>query len=133
LIGEEQFIMKSGLREINEIDGVWASLVCDNQGNMIEVNSPPALNESDLENIPSNVLDLMTTTSGQLEGLEEVVIHYQERTVFALDLTQAVLVVIGTPSVDVSLLRLSVNVVLARWMEDTSVQKLLKKRFVERE
>ncbi|MCJ7733637.1 MAG: hypothetical protein MUP11_03720, partial [Anaerolineales bacterium] len=55
------------------------------------------------------------------------VIHYSERKIFVLDLEQAVLVVFCSPSVDISLLRMSINVVTTRWLSDNKIQKQLKK------
>lgn len=124
--------MKAGLQEINETIGVWGSLLCNNQGEIIENLSPPALNKPTLENISRHVVELLSGTVDNLAGLEEVVFHFRDRKVLALDLQQAVLIVICTPSVDIPLLRMSVNVVLARWKEDPAVQKQFKAQFVER-
>ncbi len=124
--------MKAGLQEINETIGVWGSLLCNNQGEIIENLSPPALNKSTLENISRHVVELLSGTAENLAGLKEVVFHFRDRKVLALDLKQAVLIVICTPSVDIPLLRMSVNVVLARWVDDAKVQKQLRAQFVER-
>jgi predicted regulator of Ras-like GTPase activity (Roadblock/LC7/MglB family) len=124
--------MKAGLQEINGTAGVWGSLLCNNQGEVIENLSPPALNKSTLENISRHVVELIARVGNSLSGLNEIVLHYQERKVFAVDLEQALLVVICTPSVDIPLLRMSVNVVLTNWNSDSKVQKQLEKHFVER-
>ena len=124
--------MKAGLQEINETVGVWGSLLCSNQGEIIESVSPPGLNKPTLENISRHVVELLSGAAKDLVGLEEVVLQFQDREVFAVDLQQAVLIVICTPSVDISLLRMSVNVVLARWESDSAVQKGFKNHFVER-
>jgi hypothetical protein len=124
--------MKAGLQEINETVGVWGSLLCNNQGEIIENLSPPALNKSTLENISRHMVELLSVTEKSLAGLAEIVFYYQDRKVFAVDLQQALLLVICTPSVDIPLLRMSANVVLARWKSDPAVQKQLKKQFVER-
>jgi predicted regulator of Ras-like GTPase activity (Roadblock/LC7/MglB family) len=124
--------MKEGLAEINEIVGVWGSLVCGNQGELIEVSTPPALNKSTLENTTRHLNELLATTGSSIEGLSEVILHYQDRKIFMQDLEKALLVVICTPSVDVSLLRLSVSVVLTRWAGDPKVQKTLQRYIVDR-
>jgi hypothetical protein len=124
--------MKAGLQEINETICVWGSLLCNNQGEIIENLSPPALNKSTLENISRHVVELLSGSADNLPDLEEVVFHFRDRKVLALDLQQAVLIVICTPSVDIPLLRMSVNVVLARWKDDAAVQKQFKAQFVER-
>ena len=124
--------MRAGLLEINETVGVWGSLLCDNQGELIENISPPALNKPTLENISRHVVELFSRAGDGIAGLAEVVLHYQERKIFAVDLEQAILIVICTPSVDIPLLRMSVNVVLANWEGDPGVQKQLKTRSVDR-
>lgn len=124
--------MKAGLQDINETVGVWGSLLCDNHGELIEHISPPALNKPTLENISRHVVELLSTTGEGLPGLSEVVLHYQDRKVFAVDLQQAVLIVICTPSVDISLLRMSVNVILTNWEGDSRIQKQLQAHDVER-
>ena len=124
--------MKSGLKEINDTRGVWGSLISDNQGAIIEGHTPPALNKTTLENISHQVLEIIGTLGEELGGLNEIVLHYKQRKVFAVDIKQALLIVICTPSVDVPLLRMSINVVLARWQSDPKVQKQFEKGFVDR-
>lgn len=124
--------MKAGLQEINETVGVWGSLLCNNQGELLENISPPALNKPTLENISRHVIELISRVGESVSGLSEVVFHYQDRKVFAVDLQQALLIVICTPSVDIPLLRMSVNVVLANWEDDSKVQKEFEKQYVDR-
>ena len=124
--------MKQGLEEINQLVGIWGSLIYNNQGEIILGNTPPGLNKSTLENINRNVISMFTSASGSMQGLSEAVLHYSDRKLFVLDLEKAFLIVICTPSVDISLLRMTVNVILSRWEGDSKVQKEFKKRFVER-
>lgn len=124
--------MKDGLREINDLVGVWGSLICNNQGEIIQGNTPPGLNKSALENINRNMIGMFTSASESVDGMSEAVLHYSEKLLFVLDLKQAFLVVICTPSIDISLLRMTVNVVLSRWEGDSKVQKVFQNEFVER-
>ena len=124
--------MKKGLQEINELPGVWGSLLCSNQGEIIQKLVPPALNKAILENISRNLLEMMNRMADELEGLNEVILHYEQRKVIAVDIQKALLVVVCTPSVDIPLLRMSTNVILARWEGDLKIQKKLNNLFVER-
>ena len=124
--------MKDGLREINELVGTWGSLICNNQGEIIQGNTPPGLNKSALENINRNVISMFTSAGESIQEISEAVLHYSERKLFILDLKKAFLIVICTPSVDISLLRMTVNVILSRWEGDPKVQKELKNNFVDR-
>ena len=124
--------MIDGLREINELTGVWGSLICNNMGEVIENVTPPGLNKSALENITHHIVELVSTAGDQMENLSESVLYYSQKKLFVVDLEKAVLVVISTPSVDISLLRMIVNGVRMRWDGDAKVQKLLQKNFTER-
>ena len=124
--------MKQGLAEINELVGVWGSLICNNQGGLIDSAPPPEFNQAALENIARHSVELLSTGSESVQGLKEVVMHFQEKRLFILDLQQAVLVVLCTPHIDISLLRLTINVITSRWEEDSKVQKLLSKNYLER-
>ncbi|MCJ7716486.1 MAG: hypothetical protein MUO54_08200 [Anaerolineales bacterium] len=124
--------MKNGLQEINELIGVWGSLVCNNQGDVIVNSSPSSLNKASLENITRHIVELLSSAGDSVQALSEVVLHYSQKILFVLDLKQVILVVICTPSIDISLLRMSVNVVKTRWEGDSKVQQQMKKFFVER-
>ncbi|MCJ7715123.1 MAG: hypothetical protein MUO54_01205 [Anaerolineales bacterium] len=118
--------MKNGLLEINELEGVWGSVLCSSIGKSIESVPPPGFHSQTLENISKHAIELLATTDQSVTGLREAVIHYSERTIFVLDLEQAVLVVYCSPRVDISLLRMSINVVTTRWLSDPKLQKQLK-------
>ncbi len=124
--------MKDGLREINELTGVWGSLICNNQGEVIMNATPPGLNKSALENITQHIIELVSTAGDQIENLSETVLYYSQKKLFIVDLEKAVLVVICTSSVDISLLRMIVNGIRMQWDGDVKVQKLLQKNFTER-
>lgn len=123
--------MKAGLQEINGLVGIWGSLIINNQGKILLNASPPGLTVV-FGNISNHVVDLLTSAEKSLSGVTEVVFHYEQRKVFILDLEQVILVVICTPSVDISLLRMTANVVVTNWKTDPKIQKQLKKGFVER-
>ena len=124
--------MKNGLKEINKTLGVWGSLLCDNQGKIIAEVTPPALNKPRMENISRHILEAFKTIGEELPGMKEVVLHYKQRKLFAVDIQQALLIVVCTPSVDIPLLRMSVNVIVTGWQNDPKVKKELAKAFIER-
>ena len=124
--------MKEDLREINELVGAWGSLICNNQGEIIQGNTPPGLTKPTLENINRNVISMFTSVSESSQEISEAVLHYSEKKLFVLDLEKAFLIVICTPSVDISLLRMTVNIILSRWEGDPKVQKEFQNNFVDR-
>lgn len=115
------------------MNGVWGSFIANNQGEIMFSLTPPDLKEPLLEDISSHILDLMVSTSEHLKELSEIVFHYAQKKLFIVDLEDAILAVVCTPSVDISLLRMSVNVVRTGWDDDPEVQELLKKNSLERQ
>jgi predicted regulator of Ras-like GTPase activity (Roadblock/LC7/MglB family) len=107
--------MKEGLQEINELEGVWGSLICDNQGEIIASAPPPGFEQSGLEEISRLCVETLSDGSEYIPGLGEMVFFYQQKHLFVLDLKKVVMIVFCTPKIDISLLRMSINVVTSRW------------------
>ena len=124
--------MKDGLKEINDLSGVWGSFISNNKGEIILNVSPPTLNKAVLENISRQVLDLLVSSEDRIKDLKEMVFHYSQKKLFILDLEKAILGVVCTPSVDISLLRMTANVVITDWESDQKVQSFLEKNNLER-
>jgi predicted regulator of Ras-like GTPase activity (Roadblock/LC7/MglB family) len=124
--------MKNSLLEINELNGVWGSLLCNNQAEIISSVPPANLNKAALENITRHCVEILSTSSVSGQGFKEIVIHFQQRRIFILDLEQAILIVLCTPSIDISLLRMTINVITSRWQTDSKIQKQFKDNYVER-
>jgi predicted regulator of Ras-like GTPase activity (Roadblock/LC7/MglB family) len=124
--------MRAGLREINDLQGVWGSFLANNQGEIILSAAPPDLNKPVLESISSQIIEVLDSSSEGIEGLSEIVFHFDQKKLFVVDLEKVILAVICTPSVDVSLLRMTVNVVRTTWEDDAKVQVTFEKNFTER-
>jgi len=124
--------MINGLREITELVGAWGSLISNNQGEIILSVMPPGLESSSVEDSIRQAVEMMSGASESVQGLSEAVLHYSEKKLIVMDLEKAFLLVICTPSIDISLLRMTVNVVRANWDSDAEVQKQLQDSFVER-
>ena len=124
--------MKAGLREISELNGVWGCFVSDNRGDLIMNLTPPDLKKPILENISRQILELMVAAGDHIKELSEIVFHYSQKKLFVIDLEKAILVVVCTPSVDISLLRMTINVTRSAWEDDPKVQSQLQKQYQER-
>ena len=107
--------MEQGLQEINELKGVWGSIYCDNQGKIIASAPPPGYDKPKLEEISRLCVDTLSDGSEFIQNLGEMTFLYQRTHLFVLDLKKGVIIVICTPSIDISLLRMSINVVTSRW------------------
>ncbi len=125
--------MRDGLKEINELNGVWGSFVADNQGGIILNAAPPSLEADALETISRHVLEVLAASADRIQGLSEAVFHYSDKRLFVVDLEKAILAVICTPSVDISLLRMTVNVVRTQWEDDAKIQQALMDNFLARQ
>lgn len=115
--------MKKGLSEINELPGVWGSMLCSNLSELIESSPPKGFDKSTQEDICRISVELLSSAEESVSGLREVVIHYSERKLFVLDFEQVVLIVFCTPSVDISLMRMTINGITAHWKSDKKIQK----------
>ena len=124
--------MIQGLKEINELTGVWGSLLCNNQAKVIASAPPADFNLSALENIARHCVDLTSPGIESFQDLQEVVVHFQQRKLFILDLEGAIIIVLCAPDIDISLLRMTINVMITRWETDSEIQQQLKTNFVER-
>jgi predicted regulator of Ras-like GTPase activity (Roadblock/LC7/MglB family) len=124
--------MIAGLKEINSLVGVWGSFIVNNRGEVLHGLTPPQLKNKMLETIGSLAVDLLVSSNGQLNAVSEMVFDFSQRRLFILDLEKAILVVVGTPSVDLSLLRMTANVVRTEWDDDPKVQTFLAKNNLAR-
>jgi predicted regulator of Ras-like GTPase activity (Roadblock/LC7/MglB family) len=124
--------MKDGLREINQLAGVWGSFITNNHGEVLVSLTPPQLKEQVIEAVSSQVIELMVASVDQLKELSEMVFHFSQKKFIVIDLGKAVLGVVCTPSVDLSLLRMTVNVIRTDWDENPKVQTYLEKNNLER-
>ena len=114
------------------MNGALGSLICNNQGEIILSVVPPDMNKTSLEKITRQAVEMMSAAGESVQGLSEAVLHYSEKKLFIVDLEKVILLVICTPSIDISLLRMTVNVIRANWDGDAKVQKQLQESFVER-
>ncbi len=103
--------MEQVLTEINALEGVLGSFICDNHGNVI-VNAVPAnLNIAVLRGISRQVTQAIAARIQN--GIHEIDLTYEGIRVLIRDLDQAALVVICKSDVDIAMLRLTLNVNLS--------------------
>lgn len=104
--------MDQVLTEINALDNVLGSFICDNHGNVI-INAVPAnLNIAALRGISRQVTHAIAAR--MQNSIQEIDLTYTRFRVLIRDLDQAVLIVICESDVDIALLRLTLNVSLSK-------------------
>ena len=114
--------MRDGLLEINEVTGVAGSLLCSNQGEIFESGVlPPELDQNTLDNICQQAIELLGVTQTSLPEMREYVLYFSGKKIFIQDLERVILVVFCDASVDITLLRMSINIVNLRWSSDSII------------
>lgn len=124
--------MQEGLQEILDLSGVKTCVVVDNHGSTIHRMGSMRFNEEQLEEIGALMIRSLATLESSGARSDELEFFFDQYQILARDLDQAVLYAICQPSVNISLLRMTTNVVLNQWKEDPDVKKTLKKHTVRR-
>jgi predicted regulator of Ras-like GTPase activity (Roadblock/LC7/MglB family) len=125
--------MEKSLADINAVAGVQSSFTCDNRGEVIASATPADPNTAVLNNIGRQVTLTLAALETTGEAMSELDLTYEGARLVARDLGNAVLVVLCEPQVEIAMLRLTLNVVTARWKKDPGVQEQLTGRAGERE
>lgn len=118
--------MEEGLAEILDVADVKACLLFDNQGNVLREMAQVDLHPDQIQEIGSLVLPFLAALETENGDYTDVEYVFERSRVVLKDLEKAVLVVICQLEVDISLLRLTMNVVMNQWDESPQVRKFLK-------
>ncbi|NIN65594.1 MAG: hypothetical protein GTO63_13030 [Anaerolineae bacterium] len=124
--------MEGVLAEINGVPGIRGSFVCDSRGEMI-VNAVATGLDAALDGVSREVTQTMAALEMIGEAKSELDFAYSRMRVVVHDLEKAVLIVLCEPMVDISLLRLTVNVVTASLKGHSDIQAELDAGHVEKE
>lgn len=104
--------MANRLNEINSITGVMDSVLINKDGSIVSLQKSPYLTKGLLESISKEVLKLDATIDAAGEGINGFDLLYDYGRVVVQKGGDFYLVVLCSSSVDTSLLRLTLNVVL---------------------
>jgi predicted regulator of Ras-like GTPase activity (Roadblock/LC7/MglB family) len=124
--------MEAVLAEINGVPGVRGSFICDGRGEMI-VSAVATGLDAALDGVGREVTQTMAALEMIGEAKSELDFAYSRMRVVVHDLAKAVLIVLCEPNVDISLLRLTVNVVTTRLKGHSDIQAELGAREAEKE
>ncbi|TKJ31275.1 MAG: hypothetical protein CEE40_01855 [Chloroflexi bacterium B3_Chlor] len=124
--------MEASLAEINGVPGVRGSFICDSRGEMI-VSAVATGLDAALDGVGREVTQTMAALEMIGEAKSELDFAYSRTRVVVHDLEKAVLIVLCEPKVDISLLRLTLNVVTTRLKGYRDIQAQLDAREVEKE
>jgi predicted regulator of Ras-like GTPase activity (Roadblock/LC7/MglB family) len=125
--------MEKDLAEINTVSGVRGSFLCDNQGKVIASAAPAGLDTATLNSIGRGVTLTLAVLETTGEAMSELDFTYDGARLVARDLANAVLILLCEPQVEMSMLRLTLNVVTTRLKGNSRIQSQFKARAVEKE
>lgn len=125
--------MQQGLSELKDVPDVYGCFLAGNSGQVLEVDPPLEITRGELEAISLHVIQVLLGLATWGDSVREVDFIYHESRLVVRDLERAALVMICRPEVDISLLRLTLNVVTNRWAEDPAVQEKLDESGEERD
>ncbi len=118
--------MEEGLVEILDVADVKACLLYDNQGHVLREMAKVDLHPDEIQEIGNLVLPFLAALESESDNYTDVEYVFGRSRVVLKDLKKAVLVIICQLEVDISLLRLTMNVVMNQWDENPRVRKFLK-------
>jgi predicted regulator of Ras-like GTPase activity (Roadblock/LC7/MglB family) len=105
-------MMEQVLAEINALDDVLGSFICDNHGNVIVNAVPVDLNIAALRGISRQVTQAIAARIQH--RIQEIDLTFTGFRVLIRDLHQCVLVVLCESDIDIALLRMTLNVNFAK-------------------
>lgn len=125
--------MQAGLQQIKQVKNVYGCFLADNHGEVIAVDPPLELTGRELDLISLHVIQVLLGLETWGDAAEELDFIYQGSRLVVRDLGHSALIVICDSGLDISLLRMTVNVVTSRWEQDEKIRKELESHAVSRD
>lgn len=116
-------LMEKGLQEIKAVSGVRGCWVCDNQGAVFANEKPNGMSQDTIEKINRQSLLALLAVERVQDASEELDLSYKDSRMLIRDYQQFLLVIVASPEANVSLVRLSANVVASQWEQDGEIQE----------
>lgn len=117
--------MDKGLQQLGNLARVGGSFVCDNTGGVIVSSTPAVLATVTMNLIGRETAQAFAALETGGHPATRMDFNYDTWRLLATDLGDALLFVVCEPQVDMPILRMTVDVVMAAWKKDASVQKQL--------
>lgn len=124
--------MEDGLHELLGISDVVSLILYDNQGEILHQMGLDKFSESETAALGELILHILSSLGESGETYLEGDVSFARWRVFFRDLNQALLVLICNPAVDMSMVRLTLNVIVEDWRDDRRVQGYLSRHEVDR-
>ena len=118
--------MENILKEINELPGVRGSFVCDGNGVVISSAMPEIYNK-EVENIGREVIQVIALLQILREETDIIDFLFSDGRILVNGLTDFSLIVFCEPNIDISMVRLKSNVILAEIRRNGKFKKHMQK------
>jgi hypothetical protein len=118
--------MEKGLQQLCTVTHVGGSFVCDNRGEVILSSTPPVLATVTMNAIGREVAQAFEARDSGGQRATRLDFTYSTWRLLATDMGgEAILFAVCEPQVEMPVLRMTIDVVLAGWRKDTNTQKQL--------
>jgi hypothetical protein len=124
--------MEHGLAQISAHPQVGGAFICDNRGEVIVSSSPAVLATVTMSTMGREVGRIVEALEGTGRSAARLDFTYSNWRLLAVDLSDAILLVVCEATADISFVRMTTDVVLTSWRRDAEVQRRLKRHRVER-
>ncbi len=115
--------MKDKLEEIDSVDGVKASFMFFNDGELVYNKLAPGLDAEIYQEIAKDVVQMAAIFDRLGSHIHEYDLKYENGRVFAYTQNNYNIIILCNPEVSVAMLRLTVNVAIADLEADKKFQK----------
>jgi hypothetical protein len=124
--------MEKDLAQVTSVASVGGAFVCDNRGDVIVSSDPAVLATVTMNTIGREVGRVFVALDAAKSAGTRLEFCYDRWRLLAQDIGEAVLFVVCHPEADMSIVRMSADVIVAGWKGDPSAQKRLQRTRVER-
>jgi hypothetical protein len=125
--------MEHGLAQLSSLPQVGGAFICDNRGDVIVSSSPAALATVTMSAMGREVGRIVAALESSGRPASRLDFTYSNWRLLAIDLSDAILLVVCYAEADMSFVRMTADIVLTGWREDANVRKRLERHRVERQ
>ncbi|PFG72970.1 hypothetical protein [Tepidiforma thermophila] len=124
--------MEREIEQLTRLPAVEGAFLCDNRGDVIVSSDPAVLATVTMNTIGREIGRAFVALQAAGFPANRIDLTYDSWRLLAQDLGDALLFVIAQPAVDMAMVRLTADVVVAAWQKDPAARKRLQKHRSER-
>lgn len=124
--------MEREIEQLTALPAVEGAFLCDNRGDVIVSSDPAVLATVTMNTIGREIGRAFVALQAAGFPATRLDLTYDTWRLLAHDLGDAVLFVVAQPTVEMAIVRITADVVIATWQKDPAAQKRLQKHRSER-